>query len=984
MADDFTKKVLIDIQLKSDQLKSDVVDLYNTLGTLVVQQKKLQGQSKQNTTEYVELESKIRLTKGSIRDANKEIDNSSKALNANANSIQQNRALLSLLTQQYVKLGQEQGKTASTTVAMGKQIDALTQRLKAQEAQIGQTYRNVGNYAQAILSSIPGLGQYSSLLTKASQAFNVMGNASTEAAVGVEGLAESSVLLAGAFTAVVAAGVALYEYFKQFATFSDDLSTKWETLKAQTQSLFQSLFSGDWKGLAENFQNAGLQAEVFKQDLLDLERQAETSSVAFAAQNNEIRNLMLQMRDRSKTAEQVEQDFQKIMGITQDQYNVAHKQAVQAYNDQILLITAKANLSREQNQSITLNVNEKMSVEELSKAYETAATNVYKLVAAGRIDKDALHTSDEALKAAISADGLLENRQQLAQNRQDQRLAREAQYAQKEKALQDQIKAATKEADSERIASYTRTLEFQQEAFGKELSQTDEHYRQLIFKQEQFIAKQEAIENNPKHSGTTRSLAGKAVSAGKKDIAQLRKEKYAALEKLLADHNKAMLAETQKAANDLSQLQIQSIQDEQDKETLSNNLDYKQKQEALTREVDLLKENSAKLLDQIKTATTAQDKILQSEYDHEQELLEIALDKKVETQEQYQQRVQDITKKFADQQQAQQDQIDILDANGKKGITGGKNNPLNTEAYAAEQKALLDNYNQEVSQKGLTEEAKLLIEKQYLDKSKDMHDQHEKEIDELEVQGAMLVANTALSIIGNSQKAAADRREVDLKKSKDNELANTSLTSAQKLAIENKYRVLEGQAKVKTFKADQKLSLAKTAIAGAEAVVKALPNPLLVGLAIATTIAEEAVIASEKPPAYAKGGTFKSDGKGAVLPGYSKRDNVNAKLRSGEAVIVSEAVADPYARGMLSAINVAYGGRSFGSVNPGNGYAVGGIVTDGNNSNRYYAKPQEGTENLANTIAFSLINNFPPIYTDVKDVNNQQAILAKTVNRVNL
>lgn len=984
MADDFTKKVLIDIQLKSDQLKSDVVDLYNTLGTLVVQQKKLQGQSKQNTTEYVELESKIRLTKGSIRDANKEIDNSSKALNANANSIQQNRALLSLLTQQYVKLGQEQGKTASTTVAMGKQIDALTQRLKAQEAQIGQTYRNVGNYAQAILSSIPGLGQYSSLLTKASQAFNVMGNASTEAAVGVEGLAESSVLLAGAFTAVVAAGVALYEYFKQFATFSDDLSTKWETLKAQTQSLFQSLFSGDWKGLAENFQNAGLQAEVFKQDLLDLERQAETSSVAFAAQNNEIRNLMLQMRDRSKTAEQVEQDFQKIMGITQDQYNVAHKQAVQAYNDQILLITAKANLSREQNQSITLNVNEKMSVEELSKAYETAATNVYKLVAAGRIDKDALHTSDEALKAAISADGLLENRQQLAQNRQDQRLAREAQYAQKEKALQDQIKAATKEADSERVASYTRTLEFQQEAFGKELSQTDEHYRQLIFKQEQFIAKQEAIVNNPKHSPKTRALAGTAIKAAKKDIDTIGGEQYAAIEEKLKEHNKAMLAETQKAANDLSQLQIQSIQDEQDKETLSNNLDYKQKQEALTREVDLLKENSAKLLEQIKISTPAQAKILQSEYDHEQELLEIALDKKVETQEQYQQRVQDITKKFADQQQAQQDQIDILDANGKKGITGGKNNPLNTEAYAAEQKALLDNYNQEVSQKGLTEEAKLLIEKQYLDKSKDMHDQHEKEIDELEVQGATLVANTALSIIGNSQKAAADRREVDLKKSKDNELANTSLTSAQKLAIENKYRVLEGQAKVKTFKADQKLAMAKTAIAGAEAVVKALPNPLLVGIAIATTLAEEAVIASEKPPAYAKGGTFKSDGKGAVLPGYSKRDNVNAKLRSGEAVIVSEAVADPYARGMLSAINVAYGGRSFGSVNPGNGYAVGGIVTDGNNSNRYYAKPQEGTENLANTIAFSLINNFPPIYTDVKDVNNQQAILAKTVNRVNL
>lgn len=71
----------------------------------------------------------------------------------------------------------------------------------------------------------------------------------------------------------------------------------------------------------------------------------------------------------------------------------------------------------------------------------------------------------------------------------------------------------------------------------------------------------------------------------------------------------------------------------------------------------------------------------------------------------------------------------------------------------------------------------------------------------------------------------------------------------------------------------------------------------------------------------AKGGVqYDSDGKGTVLPGYSKHDNMNARLRSGEAVIVSEAVQDPHTRNLLSAINVAYGGKDFSQ-----GFAQGGV-----------------------------------------------------------
>ncbi|GAB2983993.1 hypothetical protein GCM10027049_21890 [Mucilaginibacter puniceus] len=148
----------------------------------------------------------------------------------------------------------------------------------------------------------------------------------------------------------------------------------------------------------------------------------------------------------------------------------------------------------------------------------------------------------------------------------------------------------------------------------------------------------------------------------------------------------------------------------------------------------------------------------------------------------------------------------------------------------------------------------------------------------------------------------------------------------------------------------------------------------------AMSIAE---IAKQKP-GFARGGQFRSDGRGSLLSGYSRMDDTNAYLRSGEAVVVSEAMRNPWARNLVSAINVAYGGRDFSVTNPGRGYAIGGIFTDGGNSNRYYNQPMNDQKDLANTIAYQMINNFPPVYVDVKDINTQQNIMAQTINRVNL
>jgi hypothetical protein len=265
-----------------------------------------------------------------------------------------------------------------------------------------------------------------------------------------------------------------------------------------------------------------------------------------------------------------------------------------------------------------------------------------------------------------------------------------------------------------------------------------------------------------------------------------------------------------------------------------------------------------------------------------------------------------------------------------------------------------------------------------------------EQLKDFEIQTAQQVSSAAFSILQNSIRQQADAKIAALEDQKNNELSNTNLTSAQKIAIEAKFKKQEAQIKAKAFKEEQEASIAQAVINGALAITKATSqtgvlSPFVVPGIIAETAIEIAKIESQKPPAYASGGLhYSSDGRGGVLPGYSRTDNTNAWLRSGEGVVVSEAMRDPWARNLVSAINVGFGGRDFSIPHSGRGYAVGGIFTDGGDANRYYNAPVNDQKNLANTIAYQMINNFPPVYVDVKDINNQQNILAQTINRVNL
>jgi outer membrane murein-binding lipoprotein Lpp len=391
-------------------------------------------------------------------------------------------------------------------------------------------------------------------------------------------------------------------------------------------------------------------------------------------------------------------------------------------------------------------------------------------------------------------------------------------------------------------------------------------------------------------------------------------------------------------------------------------------------------------------------------YDSELALLNDQLNKKLISQadynkqsqalqEQYHQGIGSSIEKFAleDMAKTQKHLKDVAEAEGKLAYdeTNVKKAILPGQKLDAEKQLITDKYNYEiVLANGNAEKIKELeIKKQEALTS--VTQQYEQQRKEFALNTAQQVADKAFSIIGNNIKSSSDAKIKGLEKDKAGELSNKNLTQTQRKAIEDKYQKKEAQEKTKAFKAEQRMSVLQAVVNGALAVTKATAQtgilaPFVIPGIIASTALQIATIVAQKPPAFAKGGRFVSDGRGALLPGYSRTDNTNAFLRSGEAVVVSEAMRNPWARNLVSAINVAHGGRDFSMPNTGRGYAIGGIFTDGGNANRYYNQPVNDAKELANTLAYQMINNFPPIYVDVKDVNNQQNILAQTVNRVNL
>lgn len=239
----------------------------------------------------------------------------------------------------------------------------------------------------------------------------------------------------------------------------------------------------------------------------------------------------------------------------------------------------------------------------------------------------------------------------------------------------------------------------------------------------------------------------------------------------------------------------------------------------------------------------------------------------------------------------------------------------------------------------------------------------------------------------DSAKANADTELGILQNKLDKGLLTEKEFADKKDALDKKTQAKILAEQKKAFEAEKKLKIKMTLINGALAVINAFatlsyPANIVAAAGVAAeTGIQVGVIANQK---FAKGGVYKSDGKGAVLPGYSKKDNINSMLREGEGVVVSEAMRDPWARNLVSAVNVMYGGRDFSTSGGSRKFAAGGVFNDGGYSGRYYSQQANNSDAMASSIATSILSNLPPIQVDVKEIYTKLGVLVDVQDRVNL
>ena len=209
------------------------------------------------------------------------------------NSISQNRALLKQLTAQYID-------TVKPTKELTKQVESLSDVLKKQEAAIGDTRRNVGNYAGGIVDAFrqisfggASLGSIIDPLKNIQNGFKAGGGSA----------AGFNAILLGGLPLIIAGLEGVVKVMQKF----DSVTEGAEDAMSGLNRVFDDLIANGSKpfpGFAQLYEDltnsyeAGVQ---LSQQLREIGEAEDRQRVNNAAASRDVEKLILQSKDRTKS-----------------------------------------------------------------------------------------------------------------------------------------------------------------------------------------------------------------------------------------------------------------------------------------------------------------------------------------------------------------------------------------------------------------------------------------------------------------------------------------------------------------------------------------------------------------------------------------------------------------------------------------------------------------------------------------------------------
>jgi hypothetical protein len=301
--------ILFSVKIDQSEAIKQSAELSKEISDLVAKQKELTAAGEQNTEAFVENAAILRSLKKEQSDVNRQIDNSVKSFDAANGSIEQQRANLSILTQQYNKLSKEERENVDVGVKLQKQIKGLSDELKRNESAIGDNRRNVGNYGQAMHEALAMVGKSNGVIGQAVGAFDSLNMVMKMNPFGI------ILTVVGLLIAAFSKLQPVVDYIEQamggLSAVMDTLATRGTILVEAFQKLLNGDFSGAadtaskaFDGLTEATEKAYEAGKKYVQVQQEIEDGMDLFKISAAEQEKQIAKLQAQLRDRTLTEKQ--------------------------------------------------------------------------------------------------------------------------------------------------------------------------------------------------------------------------------------------------------------------------------------------------------------------------------------------------------------------------------------------------------------------------------------------------------------------------------------------------------------------------------------------------------------------------------------------------------------------------------------------------------------------------------------------------------
>jgi hypothetical protein len=376
---------LLDIQIPVEQIKAATAaigEARKSLEALREEQKNLDKGSEAYTKNAI----KIKELNAEIRTNERVVMANTKAQQANQGSIEQLRAQLSQVTDQWSKLSKEERENTDAGQKLVAQKLKLTEELKRLEKQTGDTRRNVGNYSEGVKEAL----MQSGLFSRQQQTLaTVQKTVSTVTALATRSTNLFKVALAstGIGAIVIALGT-LITYLTQTQKGMDIVKTATASLQAVFQVLIDrvlkfgegiyKLFQQDFTGAIDSFKGAfkGIGQEIIQeataaaeleQKIIDIEKAEANLQVTREKGRTQIKELNMIAEDTTKSDAERIAAAQKAIDIENDLLNQQLSlkremlETIKAQNE--LGTSTEADLQKERDLQIEISRIERESLE---------------------------------------------------------------------------------------------------------------------------------------------------------------------------------------------------------------------------------------------------------------------------------------------------------------------------------------------------------------------------------------------------------------------------------------------------------------------------------------------------------------------------------------------------------------------------------------------------------------------------------------------